>query len=1226
LGFAGLLYDPGAGIYLAGARAYDPALGRFLQSDPLRRVPFGSQKDFSQYVYCGNDPLNFADRDGASPLKSRLGKKLVEAYDWFTHKAQETAEYDAAIVADPNNSWLIKAAVSVPGVLAASFTPETAPKSYAWMKPALVYSGVEPALKAAYYAGVAADPNEDFSESLNAATEFAEYATTELALSAAKSFAAEASLLSESETFRNYAKAFKWSGRADDVEIAATALELTDKAKDTVELADFYFGAERDATKLRVEAGDAQIVMNENAPERPADVGGVYLAGAGPALAHLGKLKGIALGDNGQLILLSEDAGTLSLPPLRLDDVVTIFRCVYQDGEAPWVTIDPDYRSSKAAHTVRLSRGAQDTYVGWVLFETDRVMKSYCLGCDNITKAPITSRVPGYQSGLSRWFEHYDEEVERRKPYDDKLWWRNWFVPALVARSESASGQLAMIEVPLKLKNEIEVVRENKPSPAGFDLPSYKGFADWFTAHYDEIASEVLAVPPPESGLDGHVPVFHELKRIAVVCGIAEALRDRGVPFPSWMLDYHVRPCPVPRTTPAGEVSAQERHGGGTITLSQHGGVVLSPEDEAIQVSRGAPAAEAAALTVHKATFGKLPLATVTVADAHKTYRATLLPGADTRDVFACRLAESDLVVPIREGFNIRLVRYANSFFDPPSSFGKVWTLDVPKLENWKYVTERHGDKTLYHTYWQLVSPLGTVSEAFDEIKLVPEVNSKLATPRHVGSYLGLTGATNEERIGVETTRLLLRNGEKWHFTEDGLCVGRQHGPRLVVYRRQPQRRLIERIEGWYGSVKHAEILLSYDSQDHIETATGKGLSGANETVSYTYSEDGTLATVKGSQHTRAYNYRGTLVTEILEDGMVQRQFEYADRGQLRRERLADGTVVNYDARLGPQGLQTTTAVNHPAGASPVASNIEYDASFRPVKEKRPDGTHIERAYDDSGTEVVTVTTPTSRRYVQTRSADGTQRTLKTPEGGELQVECDHSGRMVSLERSGVSVLTREWTQDGQLRSATFETSRIHHEYGEDGLATRTLITEPQADADGKYTRWLEAKYDSAGRLMKLADGDGAGVELRYDPQGQLVAWQSKAGSVEWKRSADGKTIAYEASWGDRVRTYKNDDASLARIELAQGEQQATVVFDKGLLTSMKQIDGRQLVVSYFDSGRLAGLVREVRTPNGVTLTYEYDSQRRLVVVNCGNRYRLQYAYDAAGRLIRYMMQPTKAA
>jgi len=62
--FTGQLALPEASLYHFKARAYDPGLGRFLQTDPA-----GFKDDLNLYAYVGNDPINNMDFSGRGKIK-----------------------------------------------------------------------------------------------------------------------------------------------------------------------------------------------------------------------------------------------------------------------------------------------------------------------------------------------------------------------------------------------------------------------------------------------------------------------------------------------------------------------------------------------------------------------------------------------------------------------------------------------------------------------------------------------------------------------------------------------------------------------------------------------------------------------------------------------------------------------------------------------------------------------------------------------------------------------------------------------------------------------------------------------------------------------------------------------------------------------------------------------------------------------------------------------------
>ena len=57
--FAARQLDPETGLYYMRARYYDPALGRFVSEDPL-----GLAAGINQYIYGGNNPVNYRDPSG----------------------------------------------------------------------------------------------------------------------------------------------------------------------------------------------------------------------------------------------------------------------------------------------------------------------------------------------------------------------------------------------------------------------------------------------------------------------------------------------------------------------------------------------------------------------------------------------------------------------------------------------------------------------------------------------------------------------------------------------------------------------------------------------------------------------------------------------------------------------------------------------------------------------------------------------------------------------------------------------------------------------------------------------------------------------------------------------------------------------------------------------------------------------------------------------------------
>jgi len=125
--------------------------------------------------------------------------------------------------------------------------------------------------------------------------------------------------------------------------------------------------------------------------------GGVLLNRAVDFVGDLENITGATVDPvTGQVVLLgTQDAGG-AVPDLRLDDFVTAVRAVFGSAEDPGVTIDPQegHESDPSyPQIVHLFAGLEDTEMGWVLFEADRVMKTLAAEEDNVTGQPVSSSV-----------------------------------------------------------------------------------------------------------------------------------------------------------------------------------------------------------------------------------------------------------------------------------------------------------------------------------------------------------------------------------------------------------------------------------------------------------------------------------------------------------------------------------------------------------------------------------------------------------------------------------------------------------------------------------------------------------------------------------------------------------------------------------------------------------------------------------------------------------------
>ncbi len=941
------------------------------------------------------------------------------------------------------------------------------------------------------------------------------------------------------------------------------------------------------------------------------NVGGIRLTGAGKALSHLGSLEGIALDKtNDRMVLVSNDQNPINLPPLRMDDVVTIFRSVYIHGEAPSVSIDP-LSDKKTEKWMKVRHGAatNNTYVGWVMYEADRIMKNYSLGKDNKTKKKVYSRAPGYRD-----FNAIGSKS--RIPQ----WERFWIVPASLTRTQGKTSELTIFDVPLKLETEkmewdgTKLVTARSPRPS----KSAAAFTHWFTSQYDKIAKEAKLRPPKHCGFERPVAVYEELRRIALVTAIAEVLRDQNVPFPGWMSNYPVKPCICDRKTPVLRVEGK----GYKVT----GGVQMAASDKDIRTYKGNVQITQLAKTTIRKIESKPLLAPVSFQENGKTYKAVTLPGADTQSLGANIILHNDLESPVLQKANIGITRQFNSFHNPRGMFGRGWTIDLPRLEEHKKPTKRTGNSVSFQIVYQLSSPLNTWSERFAEYRHVPEVNGQLLVPSQSSNILGMADSQIRD-IGERTKKIIFRDGSSWHFNSAGNLVARSDKRTKVIYQRDNQEK-ITAIKSWQlkGQRKVRQqpdvyLKLTYGTNGKLVRSIEASSPKLNKSIKalYFYNNNGQLAMVMGTGHKTKYTYRNGLLASVTDKDNKYVAFNYNRQGQIVAEKRADGKEIAYKRITTSKG-QKVIAVN--PTTQKLIEAVEYGADFFPRKRSFDDGSSI--AWKPGGKSLETTVTEPDGKYVTiAESNDGKSSTLKTSEGEVIKTKYDNKGRVIHSKSNVGPTIEQKWRSDGKLKAVISDDKGILPKYNQNGKVSSVIVAPPDQTKSGQVKQFVQVNQDAKGRVTHISDDLGSQLQIAYDITDQPSLIRSNQGSVEINRNAKGQIKQVGTSWGSAEKYEYDQKGDLSKVTLqkdsGQNVEQATITLTNGQVSKIQQADGGEISLDYHQTGKQKGLLKKVKTTENLALAYSYDSSDRLTGIDIGGSsapaYRVNYNYDSKGRL-----------
>ncbi|WP_406698318.1 MBG domain-containing protein [Singulisphaera sp. Ch08] len=360
-----------------------------------------------------------------------------------------------------------------------------------------------------------------------------------------------------------------------------------------------------------------------------------------------------------------------------------------------------------------------------------------------------------------------------------------------------------------------------------------------------------------------------------------------------------------------------------------------------------------------------------------------------------------------------------------------------------------------------------------------------------------------------------------------------------------------------------------------------------------------------------AYNATGRIISVTDSRGRATR-FTYDPTNQYLLSAEDFGgriTRYTYDQVGGPAQRHALLSIETPSG---VRQYYKYDERGRIESASGTDGSALTTyAYDAVGT--IFLTTPPSA------SAPGGTGSLWFDHHGRVARLSDPLGRssFASYDRAGNLVQVSD--SEGRTVRAGFD-ARGNLTSVVDTLGNETRFDYTGSfnrlgsftDANGNLTRYA---YDARGNLVSSTNADGSVERWTYDETGNVDTWTNRRGAqIGYEQDASGRVTA--KTYADQSRVTYTYDAlgNLASTTDPTGTTTYTHDLATGFLTKITYSDGRSLSFTYCTCGRRTSSTDET----GYRIDYEYDALGRLQSLTDSNGTMLvRYHFDSAGNLAK---------
>ena len=889
-----------------------------------------------------------------------------------------------------------------------------------------------------------------------------------------------------------------------------------------------------------------------------------------------------------------------------------------------------------------------NTRLGWIMEEADRVLKELGGGKDQLTGAIYNSQNTALPAGFQNLLERY-VAANQSGNFSNRF----WFTPneeTLESYIDPVTGEATVVFSQSSVKLNTEALILGQPED-----PTARAFADWFNANYDAMANISFPVHDPTDPTGTRViqeKIFQDLEDAMKAVSLARFFHDNNIPLNTWWINSYTPPTAyIPLTIPTLTNSLQN----GSVTVSFYGGVTIKTPNTYVPAAV-AQSIAADVLAQRTAGTGDLAVQAWNVTNTPVgNLNAVAASLDDQQQSGAITLGATDLSFASPGGEQLTFQRYYNSSYLGSSSLGLGWQANQFSLQfQYPSMVDNYG--LMRDGSGNQVPVYGAIADTYlrsGEIRLMDQSTgqflnffSSLTTVyaldgggNPILSTSGLTsndvptfspgqyqdGSTLTQASSTHNYTLTQPDGSTLVFDPQGNLLSTTDARGYTITYNYTNGQL-SKITDTGGQA----LTITYGSNGLIQYVAGPdNTTNPQRRIAYVYDSSNRLIEVdkqvlqSGSTYTTAssteyqYNATNQISGVVGPNGLTTLTGATDVRGRSTQSQNVLGNMVDYgytqNVATGATTTQATdmgtTGGNDPTAQGVAAlqyfaagstSTTQFDSTARTTQTTNALGNTTQYGYTAGSLLPNTVTLPTPNRpsiSIQ-RNAANLPTVINDPANtGGSPVQITYNAANLPTQTTDAKGLVTKYTYTAWNDVATVAVG-----FGTLLAATTTYnynaqkllqsVVDPLGHTVASYT------YDSLGRVLTMKDGDNITTTYAYDSLSHLtrVYEPQLTGSMTY--------IAF---------TYNNND-QVTQETTPTGN--ITDVYDPTThrLTSVTDLTGATTQYGYDPSSGLLTSITQVHSGGNAVTQEVYDRRGQLVLLIAPNGVRTAFRSDSLGR------------